>query len=82
MQGKLFVSINSPEKVLWEGEADAVSSLNSAGVFDILPGHANFITITNKQSVLVRRSDGDREFNPDTAVIYVRSNLVTVYTDI
>lgn len=82
MQQKLFVSINSPEQVIWEGEADGISSENSKGVFDVLPGHANFVTIIDKKKLLVHRFDGDREFPLDRAVIYVRSNLVTIYTNI
>lgn len=82
MQEKLFVSVNSPEKIVWEGEADAVSSENSRGVFDILPGHANFITIVEKKPILVHRQDGDRGFQFDTAILYVRSNNLTIYTNV
>ena len=47
----LFVEIASPEKQIWEGNALSVSSVNSAGPFDILPMHANFITIVENQSI-------------------------------
>jgi F0F1-type ATP synthase epsilon subunit len=82
MPQKLFVSINSPEQVIWEGEADAVTSENSQGPFDVLPGHVNFVTIIDKKSLLIHRLDGDREFPLEKAVIYVHGNLVTIYTNI
>ena len=82
MQESLFVSINSPEKIVWEGEAQSFSSENSRGVFDILPGHANFVTIVEKKPVIVRRADGNKEFEFATAIIYVKANNVTVYTNI
>lgn len=82
MSQKLFVSINSPEQVIWEGEADAVTSENSQGTFDVLPGHVNFVTIIDKKKLLIHRLDGDREFPLERAVVYVRENLVTVYTNL
>lgn len=82
MQEKLFVSISSPEKILWEGEAESVSSENSKGAFDILSGHSNFVTIIEKKPLVVRRLDGDREFEFSTAIIYVHQNHITIYTDI
>jgi len=82
MQEKLFISITSPEKIVWEGEADALSSENSQGPFDILPGHANFVTIIEKKPVIIRREDGDKEFQFATAILYVSSNTITVYTNI
>jgi len=33
------------KKIPYKGEAKAVSSENKLGRFDILPGHANFITL-------------------------------------
>ena len=82
MHEKLFVSISSPEKIVWEGEADALTSENSKGSFDVLPGHANFITIIEKKPIIVRRIDGEKEFTFPTAILYVRANNVTVYTNI
>lgn len=82
MHNKLFISISSPEKIVWEGEADALSSENTKGTFDVLPGHANFITMVEKRPIVVHRVDGDKEFTFPTAILYVRSNNVTVYTDI
>jgi len=41
----LQVKISTPTEVLWEGEAASVSSVNSQGTFDILPKHANFVTL-------------------------------------
>ncbi len=82
MDDRFFVSINSPEAIVWEGEATAISSKNSRGAFDVLPGHINFITVIEKEPIIVRRDDGDRAFTFPTAIIYVRGGNVTVYTDI
>lgn len=50
----LNVKILSPTQTIFEGEALSVSSVNSAGKFDILPYHANFITLVQKSPVVLR----------------------------
>ena len=42
---KLQVKISDREKILFEGEAFAVSSKNEIGIFDVLGEHANFVTV-------------------------------------
>ena len=39
------VTITSPDERLWEGQAHSITTENSKGPFDILPGHPNFITM-------------------------------------
>ena len=50
----LNVKIISPTQTIFEGEAYSVSSSNSTGKFDILPFHANFITMVQKKPILLR----------------------------
>lgn len=82
MTDTVSVRILGPEKVVWEGEAASVSSVNSQGPFDILPYHANFITVIENQPIIVRTSDNEESFRFDHAIIYVHSNYVRVYTNI
>lgn len=79
----LLVRIVSPRGVIFEGQATSISSQNSVGAFDILPQHANFITIVENQPISVIKSDNTQEdFHFDLAIIYTRNNQVNVYTDI
>lgn len=79
----LHVRIVSPRGVIFEGETKSVSSKNSVGNFDILPQHANFITIVENQPISVRKADETQEdFHFDLAIIYTRNNQVNIYTDI
>lgn len=50
----LNVKIMSPTQTIFEGQAFSVSSKNSTGAFDILPFHANFITMVQKTPILLR----------------------------
>ena len=84
MKGTLSVTINSPEQIIWEGIGDVVSSENSQGEFDVLPEHANFVTIIEKKPIYVhsKESNERKKFLFDTAVLSVESNVVTIYVDI
>ncbi len=53
-QELLKVKILSPTQTIFEGEAVSLSSVNSSGKFDILPFHANFITLVQNQPLLLR----------------------------
>lgn len=54
MADVLNVKIFSPTQTIFEGEAVSISSVNSVGKFDILPFHANFITLVQKNPIIIR----------------------------
>lgn len=58
-QNTLKVKILSPTQTIYDGEALSVSSTNSTGKFDILPYHANFITLIQKNPVILRVRKND-----------------------
>jgi len=78
----IYVRVASSEKVLWEGEAFAVSSKNSQGKFDILPHHTNFLTIVEDQPIKISNQKRQvlQEFRFKQAVIYNQENRVAIYT--
>lgn len=53
-QNVLKIKILSPTQTIYEGEAVSISSVNSVGKFDILPYHANFITLVQKNPIFLR----------------------------
>lgn len=78
----LSVKIQSGEEVIWQGAAASVSSVNSQGPFDILPLHANFITIVKDQPIRVVIGSGMKDYSFHDCVIYARKNQVTVYANL
>ena len=78
----LSVKVNTAEKVIWEGEADSVSSHNSQGSFDILPKHANFITIIHRKPIVIRRKDFEKTLSFDVAVIHTHDSIVRIYANL
>jgi len=79
----LSVRVLSPEGVIWEGRAQAVSSVNSQGPFDLLPDHAHFISLIDNHPIQVAtENEGLRDFTYSTAVIRLLDDIVTIYVDV
>ena len=82
MDKLLQVEVRSRQGLVFAGELHAVSAYNTKGLFDILPEHANFVSmITNK--VILRRADGRvDEFNVQDGVVVVEENNVKIFLGI
>lgn len=78
----IFVRISSPDKLIWEGDALSLSSVNSQGPFDILPYHANFISIIENQPLKIRTPVKTEEFVFPNCIIYAHENKVIVFTNL
>jgi len=79
----LQVRIVSPKGEVFKGEATAVSSRNSVGNFDILPQHANFVTLVRSEKIVVRLISGKAvEFKYDLAIVHAGLGKVDIYTDV
>lgn len=81
-EGKLTVEVFSPKGVLWEGVAQAVSSANSQGPFDLLPEHAHFVSLVTKQPIHIVTESEIKTFTFDTAVIRLLDDKVTIFAEI
>lgn len=81
MNPTLHVRILSPQQTFFEGEILSVSSKNTQGAFDILPEHANFITVIENSPIVVR-TQGQKPltFLFPIAIIYTTENKVNIYT--
>lgn len=79
----LHVRILSPQQLILDTEATSISSKNSQGDFDILPQHANFITLVENSPIEVRLADKRHlSFAFPLAIILVKENKVDIYTHI
>jgi F0F1-type ATP synthase epsilon subunit len=78
----LDVRISKATNVVWEGKAQSVSSKNAQGAFDILPMHANFVTLIRNEPIVVHHDDVEDTYTFKESVIYVQNNSVKVYADI
>lgn len=78
----LHVRITQATDLVWEGEAVSVTSTNLDGPFDILPLHANFVTLIKDQPILVQEEGGKQStYNFKQSVMYVQDNVIKIYAD-
>lgn len=76
----LHVRILSPQQLFLDTLASSVSSKNLSGSFDILPQHANFITVVENQPIVVRiQGQKPITFKFPLAIIYTTQNQVNIY---
>lgn len=70
----LTVIVRNKEKLLYSGQAFAVTAVNDRGAFDILAQHESFISLI-KDKIIIRISP------KETKEIQIDNGLVRVYKD-
>ena len=71
--------VRDREKILFQGDAKALTSLNDRGEFDVLPEHTNFISVI-REKITVHKTDGGHEdFTIDHGVVKVYMGQAAVY---
>ena len=79
----LHIRILSPQQLILDTQAQSVTSNNTQGDFDILPLHANFITVIENEPIVIHTSEGKRlSFAFPFAIIFASNNQVNIYTQI
>jgi F-type H+-transporting ATPase subunit epsilon len=75
----LTVSVISPEKVLFEGQASGVVAPGFDGELGILPGHAPLMTVLGKG--MLRLNGASQSFAVEGGFLQVVDNVVRVVTE-
>jgi len=77
-QRPLTVTIRNRNGTQFSGEAFAITAKNNAGVFDILPQHANFISLI-EGNISLQKQDGETlTFQSKKGILRVKQNNVTI----
>jgi F0F1-type ATP synthase epsilon subunit len=79
---RFLVKLYSPFEVFYEGEAFSLTAANSQGTFDILPEHANFVSIISQGPVSLDTPYGKRRFHLERGILRVRSGVVTLFANV
>jgi F-type H+-transporting ATPase subunit epsilon len=77
----LTVSVISPEKVLFEGQASSVVAPGHDGELGILPGHAPLMTVLGKGLLRLNVPGSAQSFRVDGGFLQVVDNTVRVVTE-
>jgi F-type H+-transporting ATPase subunit epsilon len=77
----LRVSVISPEKILFEGEAESVIAPAYDGEVGILPHHAPMVTLLGKGTLRLGEGGRAGRFNVSGGFLQVADNQVRVVTE-
>ncbi|MEK7591110.1 MAG: ATP synthase F1 subunit epsilon [Patescibacteria group bacterium] len=77
----LHLEIITPERVVFQGDADSVSLPTPQGEITILPHHIPLISIVAAGSVLVRKGSDEQLFAVSRGVIEVEGSTIRILTD-
>ena len=81
-KNSFFITIRNREGIIYKGEARALSSYNDKGPFDILPLHANFISLIHTSIHFYTENGEEKEMPLDTGVLRVKKSIVEIYLGI
>ena len=78
----IHVIVRNRRKILFNGDVKAITSRNDSGLFDILPEHANFISVI-KEKIILHQSDGEKyEIELANGIVKVKDSAVHCYIDL
>ena len=77
----LTVSVVSPERTLYEGEAESIVAPAFDGQVGILTNHAPMLTLLGTGELRLKASGGERKFTVSGGFLEVADNRVRVVTE-
>ena len=75
------VTIISPDRSVYDGEAQSVIAPAFDGEVGILPHHAPFMTVLGQGRLVVRTSHGAQRFQVRGGFLQVRKDVVRLVTE-
>lgn len=77
----LTVVVRNKEKVLYNGQAFAVTSINDQGIFDILPQHESFISLIKEKVIIHPTIKENKEIQIENGILRTYKDKVYVYVN-
>lgn len=81
-EAPLSIMVRGREGLTFQGRGKSLSSINGKGPFDILPLHANFVSIVKGMIKIIKENDQIAQIDLKRGVLWVRGNQVEVYLGI
>lgn len=79
---KIHVMVRNRTQLLFNDDVKSLTSKNDTGIFDILPEHANFISLIGG-SLILRKLDGQKQEIPlRNGIVKVKDNAIYCYIDL
>ncbi len=77
----LTIIVRNKDKILYNGQAYAVSSVNDKGPFDILSEHENFITLIKNKIIIYTTPKEKKEIQIDNGIVKVYEDKIQIYVN-
>jgi F0F1-type ATP synthase epsilon subunit len=77
----LTIVVRNKEKILFDGQAQAFSSVNDRGPFDILVQHENFITLIKNEIVIHITPKEKKEIQIENGIARAYNDKISVYVN-
>jgi len=77
----LAVVVRNKEKILFDGQAQALSSVNDKGPFDILVQHENFIALIKNNVVIHITPKEKKEIQIENGIVRAYNDKIFVYVN-
>lgn len=74
----MLVEVITPDKVVFSGEADSIKLPGTSGQFEALNNHAPLISSLEAGKVIVKTSEGNKEFDINGGIVEILNNKVIV----
>lgn len=81
MADRLKVAIISPERTVYEGEADMVVAPAWDGEVGVLRGHAPMLVLLGAGEMRIRSGSGEQRFHVEGGFMQVADDVVTVLSE-
>jgi F0F1-type ATP synthase epsilon subunit len=78
---QIRVKVETRPETIFDGTAYSMSSVNNVGKFDVLPRHANFISIVQEKLIIRNRDGSAREIQIKQGILKASKDEVSVYLD-
>ena len=75
------VTVISPERAVFDGQAEAVTAPAFDGKIGILPNHAPLMTVLGTGTLHIRTAGGDKQFRVQGGFLQVVSNSVRILAE-
>ena len=75
----IHLTIRNRENILYDADVRAITALNGSGPFDVLPEHANFISVIEKYVIIHEASGKTNQMKIEIAVLHVHEGAVDIY---
>lgn len=79
---KIHLLVRNRTQLLFDDDVKSITSKNDTGIFDVLPEHANFISIISSPLIIGKLDGKKQEVKFDNGILKVKDNAVFCYIDL